>query len=88
MAAKKAALFKKLTADNIETFQSQIDEMTAEEKRLKKIVAEAEREAGVQVDKEVFITRALQHYREHVLALQGGCERKPFGAGHQRHIRP
>ena len=74
MAAKRAALFKMLTPDNIEMLQPEIDEMTAEEKRLKKAVAEAEREAGTQIDREAFITRALDHYREHVLVLEGGCE--------------
>ena len=74
MAAKRSALFKMLTPDNIEMLQPEIDEMTAEEKRLKKAVAEAEREAGAQVDREAFITRALDHYRDHVLALRGGCE--------------
>lgn len=74
MAAKKEALFKILEPDNIEMFQPQIDDLTAEEKRLRRVIAEAEREAGVQTDREAFIANALEHYREHVLALRGGCE--------------
>lgn len=72
--AKKQALFDRLTPEALESFQKQIDQMTGDERRLKRELAEAEREEGRQEDKAATIERALRFYEENVLALAGGCQ--------------
>jgi len=72
--AKKDALFDKLTPEQLETFRKQIDQLKADEQRLRRDLAELEREEGAQEDKETFIERALKYFEDHVLALEGGCE--------------
>ena len=74
LEAKKQAWFDTLTPDQVTAFQKLIDQLITDEGRVRRELAEAEREEGRLEDKAATIERAVKFYEENVLSLTGGCQ--------------
>ncbi len=73
---RKDAIFQQIMlSGKIEMFQKNLDAMEEEGKALERRLAAARAQSQKHNDKDVLIDQCLDLYENHVLQLEGGCER-------------